>query len=148
MLMWAIALSGAALLLALVPASHIFPKTSAAAFLFAILFINWLGFFSLALWENKQAAASAAGIRKLITSGVYSLVRHPIYFADITFAFGIFLSFPNLNVLMAALFVSIVLYRWALLEEVALGKKFGRKYADYCKKVPRLVPKFPKFPGF
>lgn len=68
-------------------------------------------------------------------------MRHPIYFADIGFAFGIFLFSPNLNVLLAVLFVSLLLYRWALLEEAALGKKFGRTYAQYCKKVPRLLPR-------
>lgn len=141
LLMWAIALAGAALLLAFAPSQQLFQKNPYTGFLFAILFTNWLGFFSLALWENRQAADSASGIRKLVKTGVYSLVRHPIYFADMFLAFGIFLFSPNLNVLLAALFVSLLLYRWAMLEEAALGKKFGREYAQYCKKVPRLLPR-------
>lgn len=140
-LMWAIAISGAALLLAFAPTQQLFQKNYPSDFLFALLFTNWLGFFSLALWENRQAASSASGIMNLVKTGVYSLVRHPIYSADMGLAFGIFLFLPSLNVLLAAFFVSLVLYRWALLEEAALGKRFGKKYSDYCKKVPRFLPR-------
>ena len=139
--MWAIALSGAAILAAIVPAMPLLQKSLAAGFLFALLFVNWIGFYLLGLWQNREAERSAAGIKKLQTGGVYSLVRHPIYFGDIGLSLGLFFFYLSLNALFASLFVIAVLYFWAELEEEAMVKKFGKKYKDYQKKVPKFIPR-------
>jgi len=141
--MWAIALSGAAAISALVPPAGIFQKAFVSDVAAAFLFLNWLGFFSLGVWQNREAESSAAQIKKLQTSGVYSLLRHPIYFADMGLTLGIFLYMPLLNVLASAAFVIGVLYYWAGLEEEALLQKFGRKYSDYCRRVPKFIPILP-----
>lgn len=140
-LMWAIALCGAALLLLLLPPLQLLERTWLNHALAALLFMNWAGLFTLALIENREAAKSAYGISRLRTAGVYSLVRHPIYSADIGLSAGVFLISPSLNVLAAGCFVALVLYKWMLLEEKALTGKFGKKYLDYSRRVPRMVPR-------
>jgi protein-S-isoprenylcysteine O-methyltransferase Ste14 len=140
-LMWLIAGSGAIFLLLFAPSFLIFGQSAWQAFVFALVFQLWLGFYALGLWQNRRAAQSAGEVKKLITSGVYSIVRHPIYSVDILMAWGVFLVFPGLNVLLAASWITYVLHSWMGFEEEALKAKFGRKYADYSKKVPKFIPR-------
>ena len=56
-------------------------------------------------------------------------------------SWGVFLLFPYLASLLCAIWVNAVLLYLMGLEENALRKKFGRKYSDYEKKVPKLVPR-------
>ncbi len=77
----------------------------------------------------------------MVTSGVYSRVRHPIYFADIVMAWGAFIVFPTWNVLFAVLWLTAVLSFWMRLEEAALEKKFGRQYGQYNSRVPMFLPR-------
>ena len=140
MLLWAIALSGAAVISALAPKSELFIGNDYSDLASAFLFLNWLGIFSLSIWQNRESEKSAADIKKLQTQGTYSLARHPIYLADMLLSVAIILYAPRLNVLLSSLFVMIMIYFWAGLEEEALVKKFGKKYADYRKKVPKFIP--------
>jgi protein-S-isoprenylcysteine O-methyltransferase Ste14 len=142
-LMWAIAFSGAAIIAAIVPAIPVLQKSPATEFVFALLLVNWLGFYILGRWQNHEAENSAGNIKKLQTGGVYSLVRHPIYFADCGLSVGMIFFYLNLNALFASLFVIGTLYYWAGMEEEALLKKFGRKYRDYQNKVPKFIPLLP-----
>lgn len=82
---------------------------------------------------------------KLITTGVYSVVRNPIYSAFSFVLTGVLLIYGNLY-----LFPLSLLY-WALLtimmratEEKWLLEQFGDEYRDYCKRVNRCIPWLPK----
>lgn len=77
----------------------------------------------------------------LVTSGVYSLVRHPSYFGWFYWSVGtqILLANPICIVLYA-------LASWKFFEsrikfeEYYLIRFFGRQYTDYQKRVPSGVP--------
>lgn len=78
---------------------------------------------------------------KLVTSGVYSLVRNPIYSAFIFIFTGILLMVNN--ILLLILPILFWLYLTILLkntEEKWLLAKFGQAYLDYCQKVNRVIP--------
>ena len=82
---------------------------------------------------------------KLLTEGVYSIVRNPIYSAFSIIFTGILLMANNIF-----LFILPVIF-WVYLtillkytEEKWLMEKFGDEYADYCKKVNRIIPYFTK----
>ncbi len=77
----------------------------------------------------------------MVTSGVYSRVRHPIYFADIVLAWGAFIVFPTWKVPFSVLWLTAVLASWMRLEEAALEKKFGRQYKKYKSRVPMFLPR-------
>lgn len=80
---------------------------------------------------------------RLITTGIYRYVRHPIYSAAILKAAGFILvtnSFIGLLVFVVVLLPAI-LYR-IYVEETALLKTFGEEYIKYKKKVSGLIPKF------
>lgn len=78
---------------------------------------------------------------RLVTTGIYGLVRHPIYAAFLYAVTGLILISNNLY-----LFVLPVIY-WMVLtiamiktEEKWLTDKFGESYIEYSRKVSRFVP--------
>ena len=97
-------------------------------------------FFINAINIHRKAAFSVASIDKIVKSGVYSKVRHPIYSADIILAIGVFFIFPTLNVLISIIWLAVILIIWMNLEEKALILKFGKEYKEYKKKVPMFFP--------
>ena len=82
---------------------------------------------------------------KLITTGVYSVVRNPIYSAFYFVLTGSLLIEANLWLLILPIIFWI--YMTALLkltEEKWLLDTFGEEYIKYCSRVNRVFPWFPK----
>ncbi len=78
----------------------------------------------------------------LLTTGPYARVRHPRYLAILFsyFGFALLANYLGLYIYMA---LSLpVLWLIILLEERELKARFGKAYADYAAKTPRLIPKF------
>lgn len=77
---------------------------------------------------------------QLITSGIYSRIRHPVYLGSILAVFGMVLIFPTtFGVAFAILFTAILAHRMSL-EEKLLLKYFGSVYQEYSSKSFRLIP--------
>jgi protein-S-isoprenylcysteine O-methyltransferase Ste14 len=76
----------------------------------------------------------------VITGGVFSVVRHPIYLGAILFYAGMICL--TLSLASAALLVIIIgFYRFiSRYEEKLLTERFGDEYRDYMRKVPMLFP--------
>lgn len=75
----------------------------------------------------------------LVTTGVFSFSRNPIYTAFGLILFGQFLIFPNW-ILLVFLGAGIWLFhRQVLREEDYLKKHYGQEYADYCNRVKRYI---------
>jgi len=78
---------------------------------------------------------------KLLTQGIYSRIRHPRYLQG-----GIALTslalFTNYLVvyLILALYIPLI-YLIVLLEERELLARFGQKYQEYSRRVPRFIPR-------
>ncbi len=77
---------------------------------------------------------------RLIESGPFALVRHPMYFGGIIGALGIAIFSGSLLGLLYSLILSIVLSHIADAEEEDLKARFGRDYEDYKRKVPKIFP--------
>lgn len=77
----------------------------------------------------------------LVTTGIHSWVRHPLYFFSLVF---IWLT-PIMTVNVLALNLSITLYFWigSIFEERKLVQDFGEAYREHQRRVPRLFP-FPR----
>jgi protein-S-isoprenylcysteine O-methyltransferase Ste14 len=77
---------------------------------------------------------------QVITTGVFSIVRHPIYFGSILLYLGfILLSLSLLSVLIWFIII-IFYYMISRHEEKLLTQRFGSAYEEYRKKVPMLFP--------
>lgn len=83
-------------------------------------------------------------IDKIIIGGVYGVVRHPIYAADILLFLCIFLFEPTYSVLFIVAWAIIIFLFWANLEERMLEEKFMEDYKQYKQRVPMLFPNFKK----
>jgi protein-S-isoprenylcysteine O-methyltransferase Ste14 len=78
----------------------------------------------------------------LITGGIYSRMRHPRYVQILLFLWGYALiaNYPAAYA-VAALWVPGILII-VRLEEKELRERYGAAYEEYCRGVPRFVPKW------
>ena len=68
----------------------------------------------------------------LITTGIYSIIRHPMYFGFILWVIGFPIYFGALfSLILSTLFITNILF-WRYLEEKELEKRFPT-YLDYKK---------------
>ena len=109
------------------------------------LVILFAGFKGL----GKSLTANPVPIEdgKLVTTGIFSIVRHPVYLGLLVVTLGLVVSSGVwAQILVWAALAMLLTYkmRW---EEVMLAKKF-KGYSDYMTKVPALIPGLkPRNPG-
>ena len=119
---------------------------------FEIGFWNWIiggiilttaMFFGIpALSINWRTAPDSKMVLK--TNGIYSIVRNPIYLADILFSLGFAVIFrSNIGIALIPIwwiaFLSLV-----LVEETSLERVLGQVYLDYKQRVKsRIIPGLP-----
>lgn len=77
---------------------------------------------------------------QLITNGIYSLIRHPIYLGAIVLVAGMVLIFPSLYGFLFVLIYFMLLAHRMNQEEKLLLKHFGTVYQEYRSKSYRLIP--------
>ena len=115
------------------------PVKIAAALLLIFAPILWYGGVIRAkLTENIQN-------NRLITTGVYAWVRNPVYTAFLFLAWA-FLIWPGNLFLLLLMPVHLVWMRCILrrTEEKWLTERYQEEYIQYCRKVNRCIPWFPK----
>ena len=96
-----------------------------------------------AVFSQKMVKAIKDNI--LLTKGVYAVVRNPIYSAFFFVFTGMLLIEANLWLLILPIvfwFYMTILLK--LTEEKWLKEAFGEKYIEYCARVNRVFPWFPK----
>lgn len=141
-LLWLVIIIGILILAVSTPDGQFFSRNYVTSLLAITTAGYWIYFLRGALRVNNQVAVSANKTARIIQEGVYGLVRHPIYAADIILAWGIFLHWPYLRVFMSVFWVTLMLLFWMKLEEITLEHKFGKIYSDYKLRVPMIIPRF------
>lgn len=76
----------------------------------------------------------------VITTGVFSIVRHPIYLGSILLYLGFILLTLSLLSVLVWILIIVFYYMISLYEEKLLVQRFGSAYEEYKKKVPMLFP--------
>jgi methanethiol S-methyltransferase len=74
----------------------------------------------------------------MVTSGLYSWMRHPLYTGGLLLIWLV--PVMTLNLLMIFIILTIYLVLGAKLEEKRLIHEFGDQYREYRQRVPMLVP--------
>lgn len=114
--------------------------------------LSWigLGVFALgiimqaiAMWQLRGFYTVRLGIQpehRLVTTGLYRLLRHPGYLSYIISIFGIGLSLSSFFTIVFVVFIVIfILWRIKGEEEMLLAE-FGDEYRMYMKSTKKLIP--------
>jgi len=80
------------------------------------------------------------GNQRLITDGVYSHIRHPLYLGEISRNLGFAFFFSSLYGLVIMVIANIFLIMRIKIEERMLISTFGKEYEEYMKKTYKLIP--------
>jgi len=113
---------------------------------FWIGFIVTLGGLLFSVWARKylgknwSQAVTIKDDHQLITTGPYSLVRHPIYTGLILGFVGTSIAVGEVRGLISDILVSAVLLYKLRLEDKWLIEQFGESYKLYIQKVSALIP--------
>ena len=87
----------------------------------------------------------ARGQDKLMTSGIYSRVRHPQYTGLFIILFGEgVVHWPTLLSVLAFPIIVVAYASLAKREEKQMLDKFGDEYRDYQERVPMFIPRWGK----
>ena len=100
-----------------------------------------LGWTQGTLGRYWSAGLEIQSDHRLITSGPYSRIRHPMYTAIMMFGVGEALLSANLLLLVLFVSASMLLALRAPVEERMLLKEFGDEYRDYMRRTGRFLPK-------
>ena len=80
---------------------------------------------------------------KLITTGVYGIVRNPVYSAVLLVCTGAIFIVNNVVLFIVPIICWIYITVFLILtEEKWLVERYGQEYEEYCKKVNRCIPWF------
>ena len=82
---------------------------------------------------NKKVAAD-----NLVVTGIFAHCRNPLYVGNLLILCGLLISYGNLLAFIAGVLFFYLSYSAIIMaEENYLAAKFGDKYDDYCRRVPR-----------
>jgi protein-S-isoprenylcysteine O-methyltransferase Ste14 len=114
--------------------------------------VRWLGVAlfaaggALRIWPVFVLGNRFSGLvaiqpgHQLVTTGIYSIIRHPSYAGLLVNALGWVLAFrSSIGVLIAALMIPPIVARIHS-EEALLRAQFGKDYDAYCIRTSRLIP--------
>src|SRR6266568_2704061 len=103
-------------------------------------------YFACAFWgfalRGKGTPLPIDPPKKLVVEGPYGLVRNPMYWSVTSVMLGEAAVFHSVGLaeLAVAFFAGVNLFV-LLYEEPALRRKFGAEYEEYCRRVPRWLPR-------
>lgn len=118
-------------------------------FTICCIFISFLGLFMRTLAIGFTPKGTSGGNTKqqkaavLNITGIYSIVRHPLYLGNFIIFLGIVLFikvwwFVVISALVFWLYYERIMYR----EEEFLREKFGEPFLEWAEKTPAFIPLF------
>jgi protein-S-isoprenylcysteine O-methyltransferase Ste14 len=100
--------------------------------------------FAVGIYLGAKSLAAVFGRAgekpKFTTTGVYALVRHPMYLASLLVLLSFFFATLSLLALLVWIGLFVFYDRMATYEERDLIRILGQQYVDYQKQVPKWLP--------
>ena len=100
--------------------------------------------FYLKIMAQKRIGVIPAlkGKSKIITTGIYGVIRHPLYISNSLLALGMAILFKSMFAFLFSILYFFLYLPMIYFEEKDLLKKYGEEYQEYKRKVPwRIIPK-------
>ena len=105
-----------------------------------LLMGSWFGIRGVR--EVTLRVAETHRAERIVTTRVYSGVRHPQYLGGLLAHVGSSFLFSALYSLLSTPLVVVFVFLIARKEEEELVKEFGEEYEDYARTVPMFIPRF------
>jgi protein-S-isoprenylcysteine O-methyltransferase Ste14 len=103
----------------------------------SLVLVGW-GF---ALLKSRgQPEGDFEDTTKLITTGLYQYIRHPLYGSLIAFGLGAFFKDPSWVGALLVLTTIVGALLTARIEEGYNLERFGEEYQDYMERTKRFIP--------
>lgn len=96
-------------------------------------------FCIVALMHLGRSISIMAEARRLVTTGPYAVVRHPLYLAEEIAVIGVFVQFLSWQAVLVLAVHFFFQVRRMLNEERVLASTFP-EYREYAQRTPRLIP--------
>jgi protein-S-isoprenylcysteine O-methyltransferase Ste14 len=107
-----------------------------------VLFTWWARLHLGRFWSNAITRKEG---HRVIDTGPYGLVRHPIYTGLIAGMLATGIAIGTITAILGAVLISIGLWLKARMEEGFLTTELGADaYGPYCRRVPMLIPFLPQ----
>lgn len=115
---------------------------SAALAGLAIILVGWGVAYvaNRAIGDSWSPVVGKTQEQHLVTSGVYSAIRHPLYLSGLLIVAGSNIYFASTWAWLGALIVLIAIFIRLPIEEQRLVERFGQAYIDYQKQTRAIFP--------
>lgn len=108
-----------------------------------LLILTGILLMVLAVWQMSRAGTTVVPHRQpsaLVTSGVFSLSRNPIYLADVLILTGAVLWFGAVTaLLLIPIFIRVINRRFILPEEARLREGFAEEFGRWSETTRRWL---------
>lgn len=100
------------------------------------------------LWVRALAAGHVRKNAELTTTGPYAYTRNPLYVGSILIAVGFAIAARNPWIGIALVGLFLLIYLPVIRSEEAFLRQTFAGFDEYCRRVPRLLPRFtPGYPS-
>jgi protein-S-isoprenylcysteine O-methyltransferase Ste14 len=98
--------------------------------------------------EGLGTPAPLLPAERLVVRGSYRFVRNPMYLAVLALIWGQALVLGSGPLVLYGAVVALGFYAFVIgYEEPTLRRQFGSDYEDFCRHVPRWLPRLTPWPG-
>lgn len=100
----------------------------------ALIIVGWWVIY-------KRYWSKEAGKGEMVTSGIYSVIRHPQYTGFMLVTLGCLLDWATLPMLIMWPIMAVLYYRLARKEEQDMEIEFGQQYLQYKQRTGMFLPR-------
>lgn len=123
------------------------PEPGLVTWLGVLILVVGAGIYFRCAWEfavrGLGTPAPIAPTKFLVTTALHRYVRNPMYIGVFGVLLGEMVTFRSMVLLEYAAFFCVAVQLFVIFyEEPTLRRQFGESYKEYCRSVPRWIPKF------